>query len=1072
MLSNIIVLDNEENFLKFLDPDLIDLEETFENGLRSIEVTYNIDDILDSQQLFKPGNKIWVSGDGNITPCLYVLNTKVKQDIYKGNKYSFTAEDVLVELNYAPYISQTDITSANGFTTSNGKVKVNYNALHFWFGDYFNIDVVQDCISSYTSLISVSGTMNPMSLLRYIEEETGNIFVTRYEKDILNNTIHRYLAFLNPVNENKNWELHFEYDFLEATTTEIFDEDGEPTTDDTEDVYEPDDEVTFIANAPVVNVNPTNLLFRITDGMEVLNTHGSVYDEDDETQVPLEWNAEDLGLTSQTPHVTVSLKYIGYSLGIKIQTKQFNVVDDDTLTGISDSGYITNVWSSSDYQNNISMVNGCYFEFYDTSSEKIIFRHKIDSILSDAHEDILDFGRNVENVEFEVDESDTFTAISPVLSLDNNSGASNSLNYDDMAKIVTAWKNLSVTKGATIPMIVQKMSITGTDQNPCTQRTGTASSGRSAEEILGTYALASNYYKRPVKPTDNTENTNKSYEYWVGTAYWSAPFTKNAGELFVSAETTDNRDYPNITGRPDSRNSRAVKSTPKCGPVETSEEDVYAIYNAVAMKLKEKKDPLFNITTEVANLKDGKFNQYNVHDIVFLKLPTFDSLVTAKVVKTVKNLHNIAENQVTLANYSVTSKEITTETYISASNVTFKYPNSKTLTVTLKDIGDGALANKLVTFTLYKIENDNATLTRKVYTKKTNSSGQASITLKYNPGQYQMEIQFGGDVRYAECKTTIQISVGGTKDVNKTSSKTTTKSKTTKGYKIVKTFYDKWGRSPDKKTILGVGLPSRSSELRKYGYKFMKTPFKNYCPVCGEEGTLYYGWNFGTYFRGRREGGSVEGLFRCEHCDADFSAINGENHNRTGKPSLIRLDKPVKSSKAEAKKLVNGKIQYGTKKVKETEKNIVDGKTRSNPIGSVDKYVKQKALSIVGNSVGIAAAKKIADFMGRNIKYDDHCNFLWSSKTVLLKGRGNCCEQTRCMLEMMDAAGCAEYITMKYVFVCCSPKGIGHVFAKIITKSNNNWRYVDPCKTNSWGNYVKGWGSPPGRQTSYPTKPF
>ena len=494
------------------------------------------------------------------------------------------------------------------------------------------------------------------------------------------------------------------------------------------------------------------------------------------------------------------------------------------------------------------------------------------------------------------------------------------------------------------------------------------------------------------------------------------------------------------------------------------------------MKLKEKRDPSFNITTDIANLRDNQFNNYNVHDIVYLKLPTFDRLVTAEVVKTVKDLHNMAENKVTLANYNVNTKEITTDTYIDASNISFKYPKSKNLTVTLKDSTDdnNKLSKKLLTFTLYKVENSATTLTRKVYTKKTNSNGKATINLKYDPGQYIMEIQFGGDAKYSECTMSIDISVGGTKEVKTTSNKKTTKSKTTQKYKTVKTFYDKYGRSPDKKTIMAIGLPSRSSEVNKYGYRFMKAIFKNKCPVCGREGTLYWGWNFGTYFRGRREGGSTEGHFFCEHCDADFSGINGENHNSSGKPRMTRVKAPVKSSREEAKKLVNGKIQYGTKKVKVKEKKVTDSKKRTAPIGSVNSYVKKKALSIVGNSVGVAAAKKIAAWMGKNISYADYCNFNRSAKTVLQRGSGNCCDQTRCMLEMMDAAGCANELTMQYIFVCCSGSGVGHVFSKITTKKTKNWRYVDPCKASPWGNYVRGWGSPsnPRKLTNYPNRPF
>ena len=212
--------------------------------------------------MFKIGNKVWVSGDVNLSDCLYVINTEVTQDIYKENSFSLELEEVLVELTYAPLFSQTELNywldtethqiyktdeeaeEARGtnwrnyverffrLVETNGKqeVYVDWNSLNYWYGKFFNIGVVQECISEYASRISITGTVNRMNLLRQIEEETGNIFVTRYEKDVINNNIHRYLDFLNPVNINKNWLLNLEYDFHDVTNTSVcYDEDGNIT---------------------------------------------------------------------------------------------------------------------------------------------------------------------------------------------------------------------------------------------------------------------------------------------------------------------------------------------------------------------------------------------------------------------------------------------------------------------------------------------------------------------------------------------------------------------------------------------------------------------------------------------------------------------------------------------------------------------------------------------------------------------------------------------------------------------------------------------------------------------------
>ena len=246
---NIVVLNNEEEFIQFLDPELCSLTETIEKGgLRTLHFTYYFQDMVEDKKLFKIGNKLWVYGDSNLEDCLYVINTSVKQDIYQENCFECEMEEVLVELNYAPPFHQLELTSNNGFsiTTSNGQVsvKVDYAALNYWFGEYFNIGVVQKCLSDYNAQITFTGAMNLMNLLRYIEEETGNIFVTRYEKDCLNNTIHRYLDFLNPINVSKPWVLNLEYDFLDiSNTSTIYDNDGNETTDEYDDVEDKDDTV-------------------------------------------------------------------------------------------------------------------------------------------------------------------------------------------------------------------------------------------------------------------------------------------------------------------------------------------------------------------------------------------------------------------------------------------------------------------------------------------------------------------------------------------------------------------------------------------------------------------------------------------------------------------------------------------------------------------------------------------------------------------------------------------------------------------------------------------------------------
>ena len=951
---NIVILDNDEEFLQFLDPELCTLTETIEKGgLRTLSLDYKFQDAVEDKKLFKLGNKIWVSRDSNLTDCLYVINTSVTQDIYQENLFKCEAEEVLVELNYAPVFTQTELTTTNGFTfntsSSNQEysVVVNWNALNYWFGEYFNIGVVQKCLSDYNAKIGLSGTINLMTLLRYIEEETGNVFVTRYEKDCLNNTIHRYLDFLNPINVSKPWVLNLEYDFLDTdATVYIYDEDGNPTTDDYDDVEDVDDIVDFDKDyTPVTNIDPTNVVFRITNGLETLGTDGLVYTGDDDEIEPLLWTASDVDFEDNTQSAIISLQKEKNYIGMVINEKSFAILDNP-IVGDIDKSYSTieNTIEEGNKRSNALIPDDSFFEIYDTSKELTVFRTQINYEIGHVHEEILDFGFNIDNVQLEIDETDTYTAITPILQWDKDSN----LTRSQKTSIINNYRNIAVNKGETIPMILEKAQIPGATR-------------AAAQSSLGTLSR-SNYYERPYYPQDNIDtNTpaNSTWEFLIGTAYWKAPFTKRAGDFHVTTDAELSTQYTNIKGRPDTRDGRDISVTrPKMGNVETGLENRWQIYNEVCNKLREKQNPDFNITVDVANLRKGRYNDYAIHDKVYVKIPDMNTLLTARVTKTTKVGHDVAKNTIELSNYSVnTVKQIQNNTFIEASNVSFKYPNKYDYTVRLvnmdyDDTNPDSVqypANKLITFQLYSVKDDMATLTRHTYTKVTNAYGQVTIPLKYDPGDWELAISFGGDEEYLDCNMTVDINVSGVKQGKATASdKKTTKSKTVK------------------------------------------------------------------------------------------------------KTSNKKKDTKAKKNKA--------------KKVTSTKTRQISG----NP----SAYVRKLALNIVGDSTGLAAAKKIVKYVDSHVKYELYANFHRSPDTVLKKGRANCCDQARTVLTLCDAAGCTEALTLKYVHVHSG--SVGHVFCRIITNSSGKWRYVDTCKWGgkAWGNYVHGYGTAPGTQTTYPTLPF
>ena len=122
-------------------------------------------------------------------------------------------------------------------------------------------------------------------------------------------------------------------------------------------------------------------------------------------------------------------------------------------------------------------------------------------------------------------------------------------------------------------------------------------------------------------------------------------------------------------------------------------------------------------------------------------------------------------------------------------------------------------------------------------------------------------------------------------------------------------------------------------------------------------------------------------------------------------------------------------------------------------------------MSIVGDSTGLDAAKKIAKWCGtrRNFKYSDYPNYHRKAATAYKMRSANCCDSTRMMLSMMDAVGCSEKLKLEYVHCHNSVKRKGHVFAKITTRATGKYRYVDPCcklekGRSPWANHLKGYG--------------
>ena len=578
---------------------------------------------------------------------------------------------------------------------------------------------------------------------------------------------------------------------------------------------------------------------------------------------------------------------------------------------------------------------------------------------------------------------------------------------------------------------------------------------------------------------DSTDSNNVSYEYLKGTAYWKAPFTKLQDEIFVRDDENTGIEYDAIYGRMDLEETDGEdrSSEPKLCFVETSDEDPYAIFNDVCMKLKDKRFPDVNIEVDVKDYQTGKNNNYDIFDKVYVKIPNFSQVVIASVNKTVKNAYDIIENKVELSNYSINSKVAPAETMIDGENPSdFIYPNHELWSITVSNMeNDNVKVDwRLVSFNLQKVDDNGNTSDVNTYNVLTDNNGVATLNLNYEPGTYKMEVNFGGDAEFASSSATFEFKVGGKITKTNATSNGSASKKTTK--KVTKkSYYSKYGVSPDEKTIIAVGKASTNSEKNRYGIKkFWKSKFLRKCPHC-KSTKLFWGWNWGSKFKGKTETGSSEGKIICEKCGASYTVF-GEG----GKKDLTVIDKPVESSKTEAQKLKNGKLLYDSwtvnVKIKDTNKNsggVISrsGFTCTNKTGSVQNDVKKQAKAIVKDKTGVKAAKAIVQWVVNKIKYESRDGFYQSPSRTLQRKKGN----DRCMcdliLHMCDAVGVMnDGIACYYVYSVkkTKKKTASHVFLRI------NGKWVDPLKKkHAWGNYKTGYGAiKKAKQTRYPCLPY
>lgn len=248
----------------------------------------------------------------------------------------------------------------------------------------------------------------------------------------------------------------------------------------------------------------------------------------------------------------------------------------------------------------------------------------------------LDLAHNVESLELDVDESNTYTAMAPVISLQEgvtnikgtvtstdtntiastvNSATSNvSTNRTELKKIIDNWLDLEVQYRQEIPMIVESQD-------------------------------------------------DGSFKY---TKTWYAPFIKEKGSIEIRDVAYSNTMYTQVI--PPQTNN--LEFPPKMGTVTTTEKDRYAIYNVLANSLLQKRTPKFELKIDVKDIQQilGVDNLgYNLWDTLYVRVPGFDYYVRSIITETKKNPHLPGENTLKIES-DITGRYLQMNTIILADN--------------------------------------------------------------------------------------------------------------------------------------------------------------------------------------------------------------------------------------------------------------------------------------------------------------------------------------------------------------------------------------------------------------------
>ena len=117
----------------------------------------------------------------------------------------------------------------------------------------------------------------------------------------------------------------------------------------------------------------------------------------------------------------------------------------------------------------------------------------------------------------------------------------------------------------------------------------------------------------------------------------------------------------------------------------------------------------------------------------------------------------------------------------------------------------------------------------------------------------------------------------------------------------------------------------------------------------------------------------------------------------------------------------------------------------ANSTNASSKLIETVAKCIVGNSTGIDAIRKIAEWIGENVHGEKRAGFYQTPLETLFKLAGNCCSQTDLFFNMCYLLNLTENHTLCYVHVGTLKYRERHFFALVDNIP------VDVTLKNPWG---------------------